>query len=378
MITSVSVPANFSSGHYELFHVFSSDNSTTINFKYVVDITIGGNKVATLKVFPDVNGYGIVDVSTVLRNYYSSAFKPSGTGVLAYTGSEIAQSYTLNIGEDLNGTITTNLFSGTYSAYNTVATLGNESLSTFIGKFLTIRDKDNVFLSFGENYYATFFNYVTTSTSIKVEILNEAGAVLNTYTGTALATTGNISILNLGANSINLHFGSTIITANTEAYRVTINNTDSLVIKEACEPRFTAQHVVFLNSLGGYETYHFRLVSKQTRTFTRSKYQTKDFANNAGTIAKSDSYGRVYGGNISYNTRTDIGYKFTTDYLSDNNYLFLSELLSSNEIYWQYNNLWYPILPTSTNWESKRQLIDKNFNMEITFDLGRPQYSQYR
>lgn len=378
MITSVSVPANFSSGHYELFHVFSSDNSVTINFKYVVDITIGGNKVATLKVFPDANGYGIVDVSTVLRNYYSSAFKPNGTGVLVYTGSEIAQSYTLNIGEDLNGTITTNLFSGTYSAFNTVATFDNNSLSTFLYKFLTIRDKQNVFVTYGENYYATFLNYNIASTSIKVETLNEAGAVLNTYNGTALATTGYISILNLGANSLNSHFGSVIINGNTEAYRVTINNSDSLVIKEACEPRFTSQHVVFLNSLGGYETYHFRLVSKQTRSFARSKYQTRDYANNAGTIAKSDSYGRVYGGNVSYNTRTDIGYKFTTDYLTDNNYLFLSELLSSNEIYWQYNNLWYPITPTSTNWESKRQLIDKNFNMEITFDLGRPQYSQYR
>jgi len=88
-ITVQSSPSAFSSAHDALYHVVTSSNVANSNFKYVFDLSIGGNLVATIKAFPDTGGYGIFDASPIVRNYFDSGFNPATNTVLQNANSNL-------------------------------------------------------------------------------------------------------------------------------------------------------------------------------------------------------------------------------------------------------------------------------------------------
>ena len=70
-ITINSIPPSYSSAHDALWFVVTSDNVGLSNFKYVFDIQINLETVASFKVYPDANNLGIIDFGPIVRNYFN-------------------------------------------------------------------------------------------------------------------------------------------------------------------------------------------------------------------------------------------------------------------------------------------------------------------
>ena len=380
-ITVQSSPGSYTSAHDGLWHVVSSNNSSQTNFKYVFDILVNGAVVATLKNFPDSGGYGIFDAAPIVRNYITSGFNSSGYSLLQYSDSFLHVDYTINYGEEYGGTTYTNLTSGNYKGWNYSLDPFRNSISTYANKFLTTRDRTAGEVMNGEKFIITYFNADLANVTATIQKLKEDGTNDGTSsTGAGLGTNHGL-ILDLSPVAINTYLGSSFITASTYAWRVTIGS-DSMVVKQVCAPRFTPVSVIFQNQFGGYDTFAFRLLSRQQKRMQRTTYKSSEYRRVGTAMAYQETSGVQFGGNQAFSTSIDYSYKVVSGYLNVDDYNLGGQLLASNEAYYYITqgdaNKFYPIIMRETSWEEKNLTSDKMFNYELTFDLGNTQYSQYR
>jgi hypothetical protein len=381
-ITINSIPPSYSSAHDALWFVVTSDMVGSTNFKYVFDIQINLETVASFKVYPDANNLGIIDFGPIVRNYLQRQLVDDGSGFVRNASSFLSVDYTIRYGEEYNGVAQTNLTSGTYKGWNFSLDPFRTPITTYANKFLTSRDRTNAKVIQGESFLITYFNSdLSNSLTATIQNLNEDGSNNGSpATGTNFIPSAVHSVLlDLSPASINAYLGTTKITPSTYAYRVSIG-ADSITITQTCAPRFTPVQVVFQNQYGGYDQFAFRLLSRQSRkmdrqTYTRSGYdinietKTMDFKNSSNIF---------YGGKRSFTTGIDYSYLVISDYLTVDDYNLGAQLLASNEIYYQFGGNYYPIVFTGTTWQEKNSSSDKIFNYELNFDLGIKQFSQFK
>jgi hypothetical protein len=381
-ITINSVPPSYSSAHDALWFVVTSDNVGLSNFKYVFDIQINLETVASFKVYPDANNLGIIDFGPIVRNYFNRQLIEDGSGFVRNASNSLSVDYSIRYGEEYNGVTYPNLTSGTYKGWNFSLDPFRNPITTYSNKFLTSRDRTSAKVISGESFLITYFNSdLANSLTATIQNLNEDGSnngsasTGSNFIGSAV----NSVLLDLSPASINDYLGTTKITASTYAYRVSIGS-DSITITQTCAPRFTPVQIVFQNQFGGYDQFAFRLLSRQNKkmdrkTYTRSGYEinvetkTMDFKNSSNVF---------YGGSRSFTTGIDYSYLVISDYLTIDDYNLGSQLLASNEIYFQFGGNYYPIVFTGTTWQENNNSSDKIFNYELNFDLGIKQFSQFK
>lgn len=380
-ITSVAVPGSYTSAHDSLWHIVSSTNVAQSSFKYVFDIQVGGATVATLKNYPDSGNYGVLDVAPIIRNYLGSGFNPSGSSLLHYAGSFLFVDYTILFGEEYGGTTYANLTSATAKGWNYSLNPFRTSISTYANKFLTTRDRTAGEVINGEKFYITYFNANLSAVTATIQKINEDGSNSGSpSTGGTLSSLSSL-ILDLSPYAINTYLGTSFIASTTYGYKVTIGS-DTMIMKQVCAPRFTPVNLVFQNQFGGYDTFGFRLLSRQQKSFKRTTYQTADYQRSGTSMAFKNSSGVHYGGVQALATQIDYSYLVTSDYVSAIDYALGAELLASNEVYLHIttgaNEDYYPIVMKDTNWQEKVSTSDKLFNYQLQFDLGQKQFSQFR
>ena len=380
-ITSESVPGSYTSAHDSLWHIVSSTNVAQSSFKYVFDIQVSSATVATLKNYPDSGNYGVLDVAPIIRNYLGSGFNPSGSSLLQYAGSFLFVDYTILFGEEYGNTTYANLTSATAKGWNYSLNPFRDSISTYANKFLTTRDRTAGEVISGEKFYITYFNANLSAVTATIQKINEDGSNSgSSSTGGTLSSLSSL-LLDLSPIAINTYLGSSFIASTTYGYKVTIGS-DTMTIKQVCAPRFTPINLVFQNQFGGYDTFSFRLLSRQQKNFKRTTYQTADYQRSGTSMAFKNSSGVHYGGVQALATQIDWSYLVTSDYVSAIDYALGSELLASNEVYLHLINGgtsdYYPIVMKDTNYQEKVSTSDKLFNYQLQFDLGQKQFSQFR
>lgn len=373
-------PGSFASAHSNLWHIASSDSSSQPGFKYVFDLKVNGSIIASLRNYPDNGGYGVVDVAPIIRNYANKLFASSGSNILQNSGDLMSITYTIEFGEDYGGVTYTGLQSRTYTAYNYVQDIFGNTISSYANKFLTTRDRVNAEVMNGEKFYISFFNPDANSITATIQKLKENGTNDgDPYTGSAISSAKGL-LLDLSPFAINSYVGSNFITGSTYKYKVTIGG-DSIILKQVCAPRFTPVQIVFLNRLGGYDSFVFRLLSKNRKQFTRSTYNTQEFVRSGTSMI--NKVGNVhFGGSQAFATTIDQSMRVVSDYLSVQDYNLGAELIGSNDVYLYKidngNDHYFPIVFSETSWEEKNNTSDRMFNYELSFNLGISQFSQYK
>jgi hypothetical protein len=389
-ITINSTPENYPSAHDDLYFVVTSTNVAQTNFKYVFDILINSVQVTRVKLFPDIaTNKGIFNAASVVRNYLSGYFKPNATKTaFSYTGNDIYVTYEVRFGEEYDGTTYTNLTSGSYKAFNFVNPLFRDFSTSYyqpkINTWLTGRDKNLAECGFTEKFYAGWLNTAGTTTSLAllVQKYTESGATDGAYEQGSAVTCNSFVLFDLSPEAINTYLGSAFITASTYQYGVKVlyggTGSDFMKIKLACNPRWTPITLHFLNQLGGYDSFAFRLVNKQSSQVERKLFNQLQSQYNSGSMTKYDSYKKINGGSYSFNVNQSISYKLTSDYINATNYLWLKDLISSPEVYLEQAGYYYPVAIKSNTWEEKNRVADKMFNFDLNIEFSQKLNSQYR
>lgn len=379
-VTVLSQPETYPSASNDMWWVVTSTNVGQPNFKYIFDIYINSTLITRLRIFSDLNSNGIVDVSSVVRNYLYSYFKPNTTqGVFAYTGSDNKVEYTIQFGEEYGGVTYSNLSSATANAYNYYQPIFRNWSTDYYNTFSWLTNRDKSFLQslYNNRLFITYRQNTAASITVSVQRYNADGTPFGSPS-TASNSSGLVTILDVSPAAINTTLGTTFILDSTPFYGIKIGTGEELFIIPNCSNRYNNYNVHFLNSLGGYETYQFYLANRlssvnQRKSFERMEYQI----NGSNQMKNYNQYNVLYGGGNSYAVRKTVSIKLQTDMLSFKDYNWFSELINSTEAYLEYNNFFYPIVIKTTNWEEKYKQDKQNKVLTLDADLMNIN-SQYR
>jgi hypothetical protein len=378
-ITIVQSPENRASMHDDLWHVVTSNNTGQSGFKYVFDIYISTTLVARIKLFPDPNeDCGTFNAGNIIRNYWTTYFKPNTTQTaFSHSTDGIFVAYTIKFGEEYGGTLYTNLTEANYEAFNFYNPIfrdwSTSYLDTFNGKWLTGRDRSALTCGYTEKLFASWFNYGFPDVSQALKVTVDGGSE---QTGTGNFTNA-VQIFDVSPGAINAYFGSTIIPSTATQYRVRINSGDYLTIKLACN-RYEVETLHFLNSLGGYDTMTFRLVNREERTATRESYQRPGWEVVSDTVARYDSFKKMYAGRVNHVISQGVTFRLTSDFLTETDHTWLRDLIMSPEVYLEKSGYYYPVTIGTNNWAERIRTVDKMFNLTLDVNYSRPVNSQFR
>ena len=402
-ITINSEPATFPSMHDDLWFVASSNNVGTTNFKFVYDIYINGSQVSRNKIFPSPSAdgsYGVFNASPVVRSYVTNYFEPSGTTVLMASNDKIKVDYQMRIGEEVSGAVIANLASGNFSAYNYYAPLfgdiftengdiplvlsdyyDNLLIENYTDDWLSDRDSLEIPIEYGDQFFITFLKITSGAYKLWVQPTNENGT-LGTAVSGDITMTGQFNLFNFQASAINSFLGSTVITADTFGYNVYITLgsavTRLLKFKQVCNPKYRQYNLHFLNRLGGYDTMAFRLVNKRRSEFERSSYRRNPYKLSGGQMTNIDAYNKYNETTFNFAIQHTDYYMLTSDFLLDQDYAWLAQLVASPIVYMEVQGAFFPVTIRNTNYQYKYKVSDGLFNFDLEVEIGKYLNSQFR
>jgi len=389
MISNLINPSGEVSVQDDLWHIASSDNSGLTDFKFVFDVFVNGVQLVRTKVFPEpTNGKGYYNASQVVRNEIRfDWFTPTNTStpyiVLAQpsVSGQVAQTYQIRVGEDYSGLTYLNLASGNVTAYNWIPPVfkrRQQTTSTFAGNFITNRPK-NIRLNLGDKIMLPFKCKSTGSHTIRLRTYNAANALISTNTSSF--TIGNYAQFDFGQTAMNQLFSNAINSA-VEYYDVRITNPDStfsdvFTFTHVCDNRYIPINLHFINAFGMFETAAFNKSQRLTMDIERKTYTKRNYSFGNTSVDYYDSKNVYNESTINYGSKINHAYKLTMDYLNDEEWEWVSELIYSPQIYMEYEGSFYPIGIKETNFEYSKIQNNQLRALEVNIDINQ-QRNGYR
>lgn len=180
---------------------------------------------------------------------------------------------------------------------------------------------------------------------------------------------------------MNDYLGTSAITSTSVYYDVKIkiagNLRDTARVYLIC-----TQHDVvtlhFLNSLGGYDTFDFTAVNRQTRNIESSSFESTEWEYESNYMNRANTYGVMNGGMKQFATRQKLTYKLISDWLSFLDYLWIKQLIASPEVYLERGNFFLPVQIGTNTYTEKNKYADKTYNLELDINIGNQINSQFR
>jgi hypothetical protein len=402
-ITINSTPATYPSMHEDLWFVASSTNVGVTNFKFVYDVYIDGAQVSRNKIYPSPSAegsYGVFNASPMVRAYVTNYFEPSGSSVLVASNNKIKVDYQVRIGEEVSGAVITNLASGSYSAYNYYSPLfgdiftengniplvlsnyyDNLLIENYTDDWLSDRDNSDITIEYGDQFFITFLKITGGAYKLWVQPTNEDGTFGTSVSG-SITMSGEFNLFNFQAAAINAWAGSDIITQSTYGYNVYITlgaaTTRVLRFRQVCNPKYRQYNLHFLNRLGGYDTMAFRLVNRRRSEFQRTSYRRNPYQLSNGQMTNIDTYNKYNESTYNFAIQHSDYYNLTADWLDDQDYAWLAQLVASPIVYMEVQGAYFPITIRNTNYQYKYQIADGLFNFDLEIEVGKYLNSQYR
>lgn len=406
-ITIQSSPATYASMHDDLWFVASSTNVGETSFKFVYDVYVNGSQVSRTKVFPAPSAegsYGIFNSSPMVRSYVTNYFEPSGNSILVASNDKIKVDYTLQIGEEFvsggNLVTTLNMASGALSAYNYYPPLfadiffvnndtplvlsdyyENLLIENFTDDWLTERDNQQISIEYGDNFYATYLKITAGTYSAWVDVVNEAGAVVDTASGN-ITLSGQMNLFNCQAGHINSWAGRTLITDASYGYHVYLKRGVAISRKlqfiQKCYPKFKQYNLHFLNRLGGWDTMKFALVNRRSTELQRASYRRNDWQLSGNRMTNIDSYNKYNETTLNYAIQHKDKFHLISDWVTYQDYEWLAQLVASTITYIEVQGAYFPVTIGINTYEYKVKNADKLYNFEIDIEVGKYLTSQFR
>jgi len=385
VVINTNPPAG-ASVHDAMWHVVTSDNSGTTDFKYVFDIYVHGVQKVRVKQFPEpVTGKGYFDAGPTVRNsMLYNWFEPIDSTVVTSQpdlSGQMGITYALRVGEEVSGVTTLNMASGEVSGYNWAPPIFGRRVATLsdkINKFFTNRPA-TMATAIGENLFIPFYiSSPASSINFHVERFdyanNSQGAVNSVI---SIDTNSPFIQLNIGTNPILLSTGVDIGTT-TKYYEVWINSSDKIRVYLKCNPKYTCIPVHFLNRWGMWDTQRFDLASRLNMKTERKGFGQRDYQFNGNSVDYMSANNRYYEGKIDYNNAADWTYKLTADGMTDDEWIWIADLMQSPQILMEVDGYFYPVTIKENNYEYKKFVNDKLKPLEVEFEMNTTRYTQLR
>lgn len=374
----------------DLWHIAHSTLSGSTDFKYVFDIYNGATQLIRAKVFPEpTNGRGYFNAAKVVGNEMTFAwFTPTASGMAMAlyqpnTSGEVAITYQVRVGEELTGTTTLNLASGSVTAFNYVPGVFNRrqlTTAAFAQKFLTNRPRYAT-AKIGEKILVPFKGTGTHRIFINTYDGGNSLIANSEVTATTNITTGYLQ-MDIGSAAVNSAVGSSIITDAVKYYDVYLQkssvNTETFRVYLDCDPRYTTINLYFINQFGMFDTARFGLASRLNMNVERKQFERRDFSFANSSVNYYDANNVYRESVVNFGSKSEWQYKLTMDYPTDAEYQWLAELINTPQVYAEIDGDFYPVSIVETNYEYSTYQNNKLKVFEVTINLNQKRYGFQR
>lgn len=394
-ITVRQQPANLFPAYNDAVYIVTSSNVAQANFKFVADIYVNSVKVDRMLIPPHPTELsGKVNVSPLLESRVSVDINLSDNRILPNSNSYVQ--YEVKFGEAYgsSGTVVyPNLttISGKYlwNAVLDYPTFCNYASGDYIGNFLTENPylKSGIELTADDNAWLYWNNYNLDTSYVKVLTYDSANTLIGTFKidnkyGTSRflrIPTGPYNILDIPDAQFTLGV-QPIITGSVAYYTVQTFNSSNVPISIEAEykiiadcTRYEKRRLQFLNELGGYDTFNFTLVSKETMDIERSMYK-KDLGSYGSSYSFVNSPNdRAYS---QYHTKIKDKVSIQSDWVTQDQLAWLEQLVTSPDVRLDDGLYLIPINITNTTFEKKKVVNEKLFNLQLEYTLSYDRYRQ--
>lgn len=401
-----------------MFASVLSDASGMPDFKYVFDVYANGNQLTRVKLYPDpISARGYFDAGPSVRNEMDYQWFIASNASLNVDqfltepnqSGQIAINYNIRFGEEYisggtyvsgsyvsGGTLVTllNQASGTQKAYNYAAPLFNRKsvgINQFNNKFLTNRPK-KANCRFDGQLVIPYKSSSSVSIGYLINQYGENNNLLSSFNQYndyfELATIDEFAQLSIAPTNLNLLLndaGKTRITPITSYYDISLLNMDNgasisnvFRVYIDCNPKYDSIDLHFMNQWGMFDTARFDLASRLTMDIERKSFNRKDyFTQTAGVYFTKRQETK-----INYGSKLNWTYKLTMNYPTDEEYVWLSELIASPQIYANFpevtDGYLMPVTIKNTNYEYSTNQNNGLKILEIEVELNQTRYGFLR
>ena len=374
-----------------LLYVSSGSNIDVPQYQYVMDVKQGSTLLTRIKQYPNPAGVAVFDTSRILNDYLESrvdTFKitssttyGTGKGIFEIKfgeeyGTSPSSSVTLydgqgNAGEPAVGSTPAEVWGGTIDVnngygYNWDDVYGEQIFLTsypnsqspspeFNYKKVAIADYGT--LSFkGDEVQGNIFATLRTFSGGVVGTVNLKGTVDDMGT---IIPVGPQNLLDAGITQQQLDatdWYAITVAARTFYFRI---DTD------ACH--YDRANFFFVNKLGAWDFHGISLPKRKSTSINRETI-VKPFVNYSSALSPYDLSRR---GKDIYDISLEDNYTIPTQYLTQDEAEWLSEMIESTEVYLQDGNLFIPIVITNTSYlHNTNKRSQKIFQYEIQYQYA--------
>lgn len=375
-------PVQYSSVNDTLVYVVNdahaADPVLYPNYKYIAELEINGNQVFKGKYFPHPTSFrGIIDLGSVIREYCIQSFNANvGGGMFAdeMGEGEFRVSCVVKIREEYGTTTSAVLItdsSRVFFNYYNGRFSGFESLSNYNDDVISDRPL-NIELTFTTgNYYIPYFSELITP--FNVVVTGGTATRTKVITPTAINT---MQLINISPSAVNDDFPGTFTTSSTD-YAVQIG-TKTYQVKIICTGLYKNYFVHFLNKWGGYESMMFNKVSRKTFDIEKKTFKQLPYRVSAtGVVSVLNNY-TMYKQTTQFAGRFREKLRLNSEILSDSEYQWLAQLVTSPEIFVEDEGELYPVVLSGNNYEFKEHIVDGLINLMIDVDFGVTNKTQFQ
>jgi hypothetical protein len=384
MVTILDSPASGSSVQDDLWHIAVSDNSGSTDMRYVFDVYVLGQNVATVNQYPEPsNGKSYFNVGPIIRNSFTYTwFQPTATPggvyiVEPHQSGEIAIQYQIQYGEDVSGETDFNQASAVTKVYNWRPNVFKRrvfGLNDMLNKFLSNRPR-TIRASLNENILIPIYTQPK-SLQLFVNTYNGANTLIGSYSGDTTAGVDSFYQLNIGTYAANYACSNEIINGAVKYYDVWFNDMEVIRVYLECNGEYEPVLIHFMNAWGMFETLKFGKVSRLYQDTERKGFSQRDYEFGSSVAYQTDNVYRE--SKINYGNKSSYYMKITADALTDEEYVWASELLMSPQVYAEIDGYYYPVTLRTNNYEYSKNINNRMRPLEIEIDLNQTRYAHQR
>ena len=396
----------------------SSTNTAEEKFRYVLTVDINSTEVIKVKQQANAGDYVHFDLYQILKDYFENKYLDGGTEIhkiiTTVNGDDTALFVELNCYEEYASSATTdpspypgNNDTASFICINTTFQFTDGVTPTLAGVYEF--NNDTTEISWLTNMpttqktrageYATaailasdFRGAVSTSLRYSITFYEADGTQISTANITratigmadfiATKSTANAAklyqFIPVGYQNLEDQSFNTSIRPSTQAnlayYAINVfDNSGDYITKTyrfdiADCSKYTPIQLAWVNSLGAWDYYTFELASIETLNIQRETITTNYGNWNAGAVFSYSQYER---GEMVTKIEADKEYTVNSDWLDDEYFVWLQELLMSKDVYYcNSDGTFNPIILTDNSYEIKSELNKKLNSLTLKFKLA--------
>ena len=331
---------------------------TKDNFKFIAEVKQNTTSLAKLKapIYYGSTNKGVFNIGRILENYVSYDWNYNDSAASGCTNS--IMDYKVEFGYEYSNSATgsvteyTNLASATGSVWN--ASLNPIDLVNYAGQYTM--DGDGLFLTpiRSKTIHRTQKDWL-------YAIRNTATSALITYSD---ASTQTISlpatkVVRIPSGSqLSIPSGATYFDIQLKLSSTVLSETYRVNIIDECS-KYDTTDLFFLNSLGGFDSFRFNRVRRDTY-----EIQRKSFKSNPYTLGASYGYETSSFNTKNYDVNSMHKVKLFSNWITESQSLWLKDLLESPVVY-LYDGTLVAIRIETATYETKKHVQDNAFMLEL-------------